>query len=207
MSLAAKRRSWTRLRAGTALLCLLIWSPAAAKDSAAAVPCTYVARTAGTSGNVGFEPHAGCAVVSSDGTVSFAAAHLARMAADPDGLARVFAAGRWFYVRPTGEHLEVVADDNGPDEFSEGLARGPRGGRIGYFDRTFREVVAATFDWGWPFEGGRARVCRGCVLGPPDGDGHRTVSGGLWGYIDPSGREVVPVNLTEEAVGLLGEQP
>ncbi len=189
------------------LVLFLAWAPAMADGPASTVTCSYVARAESVAIAEEFEPHAGCAAVDADGTVRFAPAHLARMVLDPDGLARVVVAGRWFYVRPNGEHLEVVTFDNGPDEFSQGLARSLRGGRIGYFDRTFRQIVPSTFDWGWPFENGRALVCRGCALDPPDADGHRTLSGGLWGYIDPAGKEVVPVTLTQEAVRLRGEQP
>lgn len=187
------------------VLLLLACAPAIAGGPAAHLPCDYVARAESASGEEVFESHADCAAVSSEGMVTFAPAHLAKMVVDADGLARVLVAGRWFYVRATGEHLEVVTYDNGPDEFSEGLVRSRRGAKIGYFDRTLREVVPATFDWGWPFEDGRALVCRGCALDPPDGDGHRTVSGGLWGYIDLAGKEIVPVTQTQEAARLRGE--
>lgn len=205
---SAKRRG-----SPTLLILLLASAPTAAADRSEAVACAYTARAASESEVVEFEPHPGCAVVNADDTVTFLPAHVARMATDTDGLARVLVAGRWFYVRPSGEHLEVVTYDNGPDEFAQGLVRSLRAGRIGYFDRTLRAVVPATFDWSWPFEGvegvegGRALVCRGCELDPPDSDGHRTVSGGLWGYIDPSGKEVVPVTLTQEAARLRGERP
>ena len=199
---SAKRKVTTTL-----LILLMASAPTAAADLSEAVACAYTARAASESEVVEFEPHPGCAVVNADDTVTFVPAHLARMATDADGLARVLMAGRWFYVRPSGEHLEVVTYDNGPDEYAQGLVRSLRAGRIGYFDRTLRAVVPAAFDWGWPFEGGRALVCRGCELDPPDSDGHRTVSGGLWGYIDPSGKEVVPVTLTQEAARLRGERP
>ena len=188
------------------VLLFLVWAPAAALSAAATVPCNYVAQSGAAAKEEGFDSHPGCAVMNSDGTLTFDPAHLARMLLDADGLARVFAADRWFYVRPNGDALEVVAWDNGPDEFSQERVRTVRAGKLGYSDRSFRAVVPPTFDWGWPFEDGRALVCRGCVLDPPDGDGHRTVSGGLWGYIDLSGQEIVPLTLSREAARLLGRQ-
>jgi len=59
------------------------------------------------------------------------------------------------------------------------------------------------YDWGWPFENGRALVCLGCREGEPEGE-HRPVVGGRWGYVDKSGEEVVPVRLSRsEALELV----
>jgi hypothetical protein len=68
-------------------------------------------------------------------------------------------------------------------------------GKIAYFNQDFEPVIAPTYDWGWPFRDGRAIVCKGCVLVPIE-DGHSMLEGGLWGYIDKNGEEVVPVKYT-----------
>ena len=85
--------------------------------------------------------------MNSDGTLTFDPAHLAKMSPNAGGLARVFAAERWFYVRANGDALEVVAWDNGPDEFSQERVRTVLVGKLGYSDRSFRAVIPPTFDW------------------------------------------------------------
>ena len=105
--------------------------------------------------------------------------------------------GHWFYVKPNGDLLQVVTFDNGADYFSDGLTRSLQSGKIAYFDTKLLQVIAPKYDWGWPFEGGRALVCTGCKAGKPDGDGHGAVDGGRWGFIDKSGKEIVPVMLTK----------
>lgn len=176
------------------------------------VPCRYVARSSVDSG---FEEHASCAVIGADGEVGILPEPLATALYD-GGLASLWVAGRWFYVKPDGRALEVVAFDNGPDAFSEGLVRSPRAGKVAYVDRDFKELIPPRYDWGWPFADGRALVCRGCRIEQSEGEHqqcegehqqsegehqqregeHRPVTGGSWGYIDRSGHEVVPVALS-----------
>ena len=159
------------------------------------LPCTYVANEEAAE----LEPHANCATHQGSGlTVSEDDVH--RMAFDADGLAAVWVEGQWFYVKRSGAMLPVVTYDNGADDFSEGLVRSVRGGKIAYYDAAFAEVIPPKYDWGWPFENGRALVCLGCAKGEPDGDGHVAIVGGEWGYIDTHGREVVPVHLSRSAI-------
>ena len=117
-------------------------------------------------------------------------------------MAAVFVEGTgWAYVRRDGGTLEVPASDNGPDNFSEGLVRIRRAGKTGYADASFRTVIPPRFDFGWPFEKGRALVCLACRVAPPDPrhhDEHAPVTGGTWGYIDHRGREVVPIRYSRE---------
>lgn len=85
-----------------------------------------------------------------------------------------------------------------PDDYAEGLTRSVVNGRVTYYDRNFRQVNAPRYDWGWPFHKGRALVCADCKADPPDTDGQRAVSGGLWGYINGKGKEVVPVEYSQQ---------
>jgi WG containing repeat len=63
------------------------------------------------------------------------------------------------------------------------------------------QVIAPKYDWGWPFEAGRALICLGCKPTRAVEDEHGSDEGGRWGFIDKSGKEVVPVKLTKaEAV-------
>ncbi|MCW0376449.1 WG repeat-containing protein [Xanthomonas sacchari] len=109
---------------------------------------------------------------------------------DRDGLALLSVGTRFYYVRADGRSLPVITWDNGPDGFTEGLTRGIFHGRIGFYDRQLREVIAPVHDFAWPFEHGVAAVCDGCSAGTPDTDGHTPMQGGRWYSIDRHNREV-----------------
>lgn len=109
---------------------------------------------------------------------------------DRDGLALLSVGARFYYVRADGRSLPVITWDNGPDGFTEGLTRGIFHGRIGFYDRQLREVIAPVHDFAWPFEHGVAAVCDGCSAGTPDADGHTPMQGGRWYSIDRHNREV-----------------
>ncbi len=144
--------------------------------------------------------HRNCAVVRSDGSVRIRTTHLRTLAFN-DGLATLNVDGRgWFYVRRNGRVLEVLLQDNGADDFVEGLVRGRRYGKVAFFDRSFRMVLPPTYDFAWPFENGLSMVCSGCREEPAaaDPDHHVLVDGGLWGYIDHRGKEVIPVKYSRD---------
>ncbi len=102
--------------------------------------------------------------------------------------------GRLHFVAATGKTAAAYVFDNGPDYFVEGLARFVRDDKIGFVNEQLERVVPAEWDFAFPFEGGVARVCRGCRLEPVSpGDEHRSPVGGKWGYVDPQGRVVVAV--------------
>jgi hypothetical protein len=130
------------------------------------------------------------------GSLRISGEHLAKMSYTTSGLASVLIDGHWYYVRRNGELLQVVTFDNGADYFSEGLTRSLVGGKIAYFDSKLHQAIPPKYDWGWPFEAGRALVCIGCKPGESEGDGHVSVDGGKWGFIDKNGREIVRVTLS-----------
>jgi hypothetical protein len=134
-----------------------------------------------------------CVRVDSSGQRWVKTEHLRALRFDKDGIAAVWVEGvkGFFYVGRDGRMVPVIAYDNGPDEFVEERARTPVDAKIGYIDRTLRLVIPARYDWGFPFEHGRAVVCSGCAQ-KPVGE-HRVVEGGLWGVVDREGREVVPL--------------
>lgn len=149
--------------------------------------------------------HQGCARLDAAGEPTIAPRHLE--AADyEDGFASLLIAHDWYYVRPDGTSLRVITYDNGPDYWAEGLVRVRRDGKIAYADRDLQVVIPPRYDWGWPFEGGRALVCSGCSWGEPVGE-HRFMEGGHWGYIDRSGHEIVPVRLTRDEALELAPEP
>lgn len=107
------------------------------------------------------------------------------------GIAAVVDANGWAYIDRQGAILiRPFVLDNGPDYFSEDLARFVEGGKIGFFDRGARVVIQPRFDFALPFSEGLAVVCYGCAE-TADGE-HRRRTGGKWGYIDRSGRIAIP---------------
>ena len=80
--------------------------------------------------------------------------------------------------------------DNGDDYVSEGLYRIiDRKGRIGYADETGKTVIRPRFAFGYPFEGGKAKVTdsgeRKRVAA--SGDEHWYWESDDWYYIDRNG--------------------
>lgn len=120
------------------------------------------------------------------------------MFVNEDGLAQALIDQGWYYIKRDGTTLHVITFDNGADYFSEGLVRSLVAGKIVYFDTEFKQVISPKYDWGWPFENGKALVCIGCAEGARDSDGHSKMEGGRWGYIDRNGREVVGVSHSRE---------
>lgn len=134
-----------------------------------------------------------------NGQLEVSREHLKRMDFSENGLAQVIVPGKgWFYIKRNGKPLAVITFDNGADYFAEGLTRSKIDGKIAYFDTTFRQVIPPKYDWGWPFEDGKALVCNGCRESPRDSEGHSQLVGGQWGFIDRTGKEIVPVTLSRE---------
>lgn len=143
-------------------------------------------------GLVEIESHSQCAAPQGS-QLLFSKKHLIRMHYSRKGLAEVLVNDQWYYVKTSGESLPVVAYDNGPDYFSEGVVRSLIDGKIAYHDATFRQVIPPRYDWGFPFDHGRAIVCKGCLRGQRDANGHTPIVEGVWGRIDIKGNEVTPV--------------
>jgi len=100
--------------------------------------------------------------------------------------------GGWFLIDGRGAPLLApFIFDNVPDEFSEGLARFVKDGKMGFFDKSGKIVIPASYDFALPFENGAARVCRGCAQ-ERYGE-HYSMTGGQWGAVDRRGRFVVPL--------------
>jgi len=65
----------------------------------------------------------------------------------PDGLAQAFIEHSWYYIKRDGSTLSVITFDNGADYFSEGLVRSRINGKIGYFDKQFKQTIPPRYDW------------------------------------------------------------
>lgn len=103
------------------------------------------------------------------------------------GIAAVTDEKGWIYINRRGAALvRPFVFDNGPDYFSEGLARYTEKGRFGFFDERGRITIRAQFDFVLPFHEGLAAACRGCRF-EREGE-HTAVVNGKWGFIDRRGR-------------------
>lgn len=93
--------------------------------------------------------------------------------------------------------LRPFVFDNGPDEFSEGLARFVDGEKIGFFDATGSKKIPARYSFARPFAGERAAFCDGCTRRCEAGGEHCSMVGGKWGLLDKTGAEVVAASFDE----------
>jgi len=104
-----------------------------------------------------------------------------------------------FYIDTEGNRtLRPLNFDNGPDYFSEGLARYHGGDKIGYMDYNLNIVIPATFDFAFPFKNSMAIVCLECSPQASPDDGHPEISGGKWGVIGKHGEILLPINNNRE---------
>ncbi|NCS87535.1 MAG: hypothetical protein AUK34_09895 [Ignavibacteria bacterium CG2_30_36_16] len=102
------------------------------------------------------------------------------------GTSAVFTDSGWVYINKKGTALfSVLAFDNGPDYFSDGLSRFIENGKIGYFNESGRIIISPLFDFAFSFNNGSALVCNEC-LKIQDGE-HFFVRGGNWMKIDTNG--------------------
>ena len=172
------------------VLSLAVTGCGAEPPSGEALDCVYVRKATAANPDAEFASAANCAV-REEGEIRIERQHLEALDFDARGLGTMVIAGQWHYVRPDGANASVVTWDNGADDFAEGLARTLMDGKIAYLDEHFEVVVPPRYDWGWPFEDGLALVCRDCRREQAPGEEHTAVVGGIWGFIDRAGNEVV----------------
>lgn len=129
--------------------------------------------------------------------------HLLALDFDRNGLASVNIDGGWFYVRRDGRLAPVMTMDNGAEPFSEGLARSPVGGKIGFINLHLALVIPARYNGALPFQDAGAEVCIDCRL-ISHGE-HSTYEGGRWACIDHHGRERKPFSADRGAGQVCGK--
>ncbi|TGM99551.1 WG repeat-containing protein [Leptospira dzoumogneensis] len=109
-----------------------------------------------------------------------------------NGVGFSFGKGGWICIDPQNEVLlNVFAFDNGPDEFSEGLARFVENSKFGFFDSSCKKIIAANYDFAFQIHQGFSKVCNDCKS-VSDGE-HSTIEGGKYGLIDKTGKVIVPI--------------
>lgn len=183
--------------AHTAALLLLVLGTC---RSAEEVPCVYWAREGAsnpTPEEQELQPRGTCASRRPDGRLDIDRNHLNALSFE-DGLGSLLTTDGWYYVLPDGRNALVVTLDNGPDYFSEGLARTRRAGKVGFINRSLSEVIPPAWDFAFPFADGLAMVCRDCRSRPTADGEHSEMYGGSWGYIDRTGDVVVPVRFARD---------
>lgn len=105
------------------------------------------------------------------------------------GIAAVTDKSGWRYINVKNETVIVpFVFDNGPDYFSEGLARFVQDGKIGFSDACGKIVIPAQFDFATAFEKGRAQICTGCEKSR-EGE-HTKWVGGKWYEINVRGERI-----------------
>ncbi len=106
------------------------------------------------------------------------------------GIAAVVDDSGWVYIDKNGRSiLRPFIIDNGPDYFSEGLARYMEQGKIGFMNENGVKVIPAMFEFVLPFSEGLAAFCEKCK--EVRDDEYKRVEGGKWGYINKAGEIVV----------------
>jgi hypothetical protein len=102
-----------------------------------------------------------------------------------------------FYDRNGRFLLHPFMYESGPDVMEEGLRRYVENNKMGFYDRNYKTVIPARYDFAEPFEYGLAAVCVGCRLyvdSTIKDDEHNTrLSDGAWGLINQKGQVVVPL--------------
>jgi hypothetical protein len=100
---------------------------------------------------------------------------------------------------PSGANLarQVAFFDNGPDYFSEGLARSiAKNGKVGFIDETLTTVIREEYDFATPYRKGLALACNGCRADDLRNE-HSTVVGGDWLVLNKFGKVLKGPGLTQ----------
>ena len=112
------------------------------------------------------------------------------------GIAAVVDSTGWAYIDTLGQIvIRPFVYDNGPDYFSESLARFVEKNKFGFFDESGSVVIEPQWDFAYPFKNGKAAVCNGCRISIENE--HGQISDGRWGYIDKTGKVIVPIGSVE----------
>jgi hypothetical protein len=93
--------------------------------------------------------------------------------------------GEFYYIHKNGKKMQTITHENGPDKFSDGLARTRVNGKIGFFNRNLEITLKPLYDFAFPFHNGISEICTGCK--EKEEDGTMMLDGGTWKKIDRSG--------------------
>jgi hypothetical protein len=97
----------------------------------------------------------------------------------------------WVYIDKNGVRvIRPYVFDNGPDYFSENLARFQENDKMGFFNPCGETVIKPRFFFAKPFSEGLAAVClHGKKLSIGE---HWKIEKGTWGFTNKDGEIVIP---------------
>lgn len=128
---------------------------------------------------------------SCDGRVAAAPQYTVAEPFGKGGIAAVVDAKGWAYINRRGEVvIRPFIFDNGPDGFSDGLARYTEGGKFGFFNPSGAVVIPAQFEFAYPFVKGQAKVGEGCTS-VSDGE-HTQINCRAWRFIQKPPQRALP---------------
>ncbi|MBM9545385.1 WG repeat-containing protein [Leptospira sp. 201903074] len=108
-----------------------------------------------------------------------------------EGISFVVSNNKWVCIDTKNQLLlQVYIYDNGPDYYSEKLARFVENKKFGFFDSHCKKQIPANYDFVYPFENGHSIVCNGCES-KLNGE-HSTIVGGKYGLINKKGKIIIP---------------
>ena len=98
----------------------------------------------------------------------------------------------YLFIKRDGTILRAKYCDNGPDSFSQHLARYlDDNDKVGFINESGKIIIKAQFGFSGQFSGGHTEVCNDFTL-RKDGE-HQAIVSNRWGCIDEKGRLVIPM--------------
>ncbi|MDO8586340.1 MAG: WG repeat-containing protein [Armatimonadota bacterium] len=136
-----------------------------------------------------------CGAIDKTGAVVIQPIYL-DMARASERLIAVMKDGKWGFIDKT-EAVVIAPQFTRADRFSGGLAPAQSGDKWGFIDKTGKWVVQPKYDDAQPFSEGLAAVGTSTreMLRDDEGRVMKMATFVTWGYIDTTGKEVIPLEL------------
>jgi len=163
-----------------------------------AAECIYVPKQTIENPYPELSPQGICGQLITQDTFQLEKSHFNKLYFSKNGLASFFYEGSMFYVSKAGKVVRTYFFDNGADYFVEGVARTILNNKFGYIDEQLNVVIKPEYDFVFPFKNGIAVVCNGCRF-ELSGE-HNKIAGGKWGVINKSGKIVIPIMQSKNAL-------
>jgi hypothetical protein len=97
-----------------------------------------------------------------------------------------------YYDRNGKFIFKTFMTSEGPDSFQEGFIRYSENKKSGLISDKGQKITAAKYDWVSPINFGFASFCNGCYWDTSKDEEHPPLVGGVWGFVDRSGKEIIP---------------